>query len=148
LNEKDWAENFARPYRTALLILAAALLFFLRGERLFILGSLISYVALRTCFLAFLGELESRYLVPMLPSLELVLIAPTISRPSPTPVEDEITSRVDCVDQAAPETEAGRRWPSSHRDPQMGGEIATVPENRSGTYCGDALGAFLVVTLT
>jgi hypothetical protein len=81
-----------------------------------------------TCFLAFLGELESRYLVPMLPSLELVLIAvaiPTISRPSPTAVEDEITSRVDCVDQAAPE--AGRCWQSSHRDPQMGGEIATRP---------------------
>lgn len=27
----------------------------------------------------------------------------------------------------------------------MGGEIATVPENRSGTYCGDVPGAFLVV---
>jgi hypothetical protein len=27
----------------------------------------------------------------------------------------------------------------------MGGEIATVPENRSETYCGDARGAFLVV---
>jgi hypothetical protein len=75
LDEANGAENFARAYRTALLILAAALLFFLRGERLFILGSLISYVALRTCFLAFLGERESRYLVPMLPSMELVLIA-------------------------------------------------------------------------
>jgi hypothetical protein len=33
----------------------------------------------------------------------------------------------------------------SHRAPQMGGEIATVPENRSKMYCGDALGVFLVV---
>jgi hypothetical protein len=48
-------ENFARAYRTALLILVAALLFFLRGERLFILGSLFSYVALRTFFLLLSG---------------------------------------------------------------------------------------------
>ena len=68
-------ENFARAYRTALLILAASLLLVLRGERLFILGALISYVALRTFFLAFLSQLESRYLVPMLPVMELVLIA-------------------------------------------------------------------------
>jgi hypothetical protein len=27
----------------------------------------------------------------------------------------------------------------------MGGEIATVPENRSETYCPDARGAFLVM---
>jgi hypothetical protein len=27
----------------------------------------------------------------------------------------------------------------------MGGGIATVTQNRSRTYCGDALGAFLVV---
>jgi hypothetical protein len=37
------------------LILVAALLFFLRGERLFILGSLFSYVALRTFFLLLSG---------------------------------------------------------------------------------------------
>jgi hypothetical protein len=33
-----------------------------------------SYVALRTLFLAFLTQLESRYLVPLLPVMELVLI--------------------------------------------------------------------------
>jgi hypothetical protein len=77
------AENFARAYRITLLILAAALLFFLRGERLFILGALFSYVALRTFFFASLGLLETRFLVPMFPSIELVLFAvaiPTISR--------------------------------------------------------------------
>jgi hypothetical protein len=75
VNEPNRVENFARAYRTALLILAASLLLVLRGERLFILGALISYVALRTFFLAFLSQLESRYLVPMLPVMELVLIA-------------------------------------------------------------------------
>jgi len=76
-------ENFARAYRIGLLILATAFLFFLRGERLFILGSLFSYVALRTFFFASLGLLETRFLVPMFPSMELVLFAvaiPAISR--------------------------------------------------------------------
>jgi hypothetical protein len=84
VNDPNRAENFARAYRTALLIITAALLFFLRGERLFILGALISYVAVRTCFLASLSLLESRFLVPMLPSMELVLIAaiPTSLRAS------------------------------------------------------------------
>lgn len=102
LDEEIGAENFARAYRTALLILAAALLFFLRGERLFILGCLISYVALRTCFLACFGVLESCYLVPMLSSMELVLIAvaiPSALRVSNTAVEDVFTSRVDPADQ-------------------------------------------------
>jgi hypothetical protein len=75
VNDPNRTENFARAYRTALLILTAALLFLLRGERLFIIGALISYVAVRTCFLASLSLLESRFLVPMLPSMELVLIA-------------------------------------------------------------------------
>jgi hypothetical protein len=100
-NKPIGAENFARAYRTALLILAAALLFFLRGERLFILGSLIAYVAVRTCFLAFLGLLETRYLVPMFPSMELVLIAvaiPSALRVLNTGVEDVFTPRVDPAD--------------------------------------------------
>jgi hypothetical protein len=75
VNDPNRVENFARAYRAAPLMLAAALLFFLRGERLFILGALISYVAVRTCFLASLSLLETRFLVPMLPVIELVLIA-------------------------------------------------------------------------
>jgi hypothetical protein len=42
------AEYLVRPYRIALLIFAASLLLVSRGERLFILGGLVSYVALRT----------------------------------------------------------------------------------------------------
>ena len=33
----------------------------------------------------------------------------------------------------------------SHRDALVGGEINTVPKNRLGTYCVDALGASLIV---
>ena len=72
------AEYFVRPYRIALVVFAAALLLISRGEQLFILGCLLSYVALRTCFFAFFGLLESRYLVPMLSSMELVLATATI----------------------------------------------------------------------
>jgi hypothetical protein len=73
--EPNGAEYLVRPYRIALVVFAAALLLVSRGEQLFILGCFVSYVALRTCFFAFIGLLESRYLVPMLPSMELVLIA-------------------------------------------------------------------------
>ena len=76
--EPNGAEYLVRPYRIALVVFAAALLLVSRGEQLFILGCLVSYVALRTCFFAFIGLLESRYLVPMLPSLELVLITAAV----------------------------------------------------------------------
>ena len=72
------AEYLVRPYRIPLLIFAASLLLVSRGERLFILGGLVSYVALRTCFFAFIGLLETRFLVPMLPSMELVLITAAV----------------------------------------------------------------------
>jgi hypothetical protein len=101
-NKPIGVENFARAYRIALLILVAALLFFLRGERLFMLGSLFSYVGLRTFFFASLGLLETRFLVPMFPSMELVLIAvaiPSALRVLNTGVEDVFTPRVDPADQ-------------------------------------------------
>jgi hypothetical protein len=76
--EPNGAEYFVRPYRIALVVFAAALLLISRGEQLFILGCLLAYVALRTCFFAFFGLLESRYLVPMLSSMELVLATAAI----------------------------------------------------------------------
>jgi hypothetical protein len=66
------AEHLVRPYRIALVIFAVALLLISRGEQLFIVGCLVSYVAVRTCFFAFFGLLESRYLAPTFSSIELV----------------------------------------------------------------------------
>jgi hypothetical protein len=66
------AEKLVRPYRRALLVFAVALLLISRGEQLFIVGCVVSYLAVRTCFFAFFVLLESRYLVPTFSSLELV----------------------------------------------------------------------------
>ena len=38
-----------------------------------VLAGLLSYLALRTCFLASLTELEIRYLMPMVPAMEIVV---------------------------------------------------------------------------
>src|SRR5262249_38841015 len=68
--ESNGSEYFVRPYRITLAILAAALS---RGEQLFIVECLWLYVIVRICFFAYNAILETRYLMPMLPSIELVV---------------------------------------------------------------------------
>jgi hypothetical protein len=67
------AETIAHIYRVSLVVLAAAMLLFLTGQPLFVLACLVSYFVFRTGFLVYLAALETRYLVPMFPAIEVVL---------------------------------------------------------------------------
>jgi hypothetical protein len=67
------AEHLCHVYRIVLVLSCLILLLFVRGAASVVLVGLLSYVALRTIFLASLTALEVRYLTPMFPVMEIVL---------------------------------------------------------------------------
>jgi hypothetical protein len=75
-------ENLCHVYRIVLILSCLILLLFVRGAASVVLIGLLSYVALRTIFLASLTALEVRYLMPMFPGMEIVLASLVLRRQS------------------------------------------------------------------
>jgi hypothetical protein len=73
LPSAQMAENLCHVYRMVLILSCLSLLLLVRGAVFVLVVGLLSYVALRTIFLASLTALEIRYLMPMFPVMEIVL---------------------------------------------------------------------------
>ena len=68
------AEMVAHVYRMMLLLILLSLILLTKRRERIALASLLSYVASRTLFLTSLTALEIRYLTPMLPAMEIILL--------------------------------------------------------------------------
>jgi hypothetical protein len=73
LPSEQIVENLCHVYRIALILSCLIVLPFVRGAASVVLVGLLSYIALRTIFLASQTALEVRYLMPMFPVTEIVL---------------------------------------------------------------------------
>jgi hypothetical protein len=70
----DAVETVSRFYRIALLLLCVVLIIVGRGTVRLIMIGVVGYICLRTFFLVSLTSLESRYLAPMFPVMEVALL--------------------------------------------------------------------------
>jgi hypothetical protein len=70
---EQMAESLSQVYRIVLILVCLILLFRTRGKEFVLLVGLLTYVVVRTLFLASLVMLEIRYLMPMFPVMEIVI---------------------------------------------------------------------------